>query len=225
MSKSSKKSEKFKKISFKKAAITIGAIGIIAGSVPVAKRVIDPTEKVIEVIDGDTFKISNKETIRLFNIDAPEMGYCFSEEAKDALSEKILGKKVILKSPKTDYYRRVQAYVYVNGEFVNEYMVKNGYALDRGSGTEESKIIVESGNWAKENRIGIYSEECSPRETTKKGCNIKAQIPYDNGQKIYLVPGCKNYTQAVVEKFRGEDWYCTEKEVKDAGYMKSEYCP
>jgi len=222
MPRSSKKSKKF---SFKKAAIAISAIGIIAGSLPVAKRIIDPTEKVIEVIDGDTFKISNKETIRLFNVDAPELGRCYSQEAKSALTKKILGKKVILKSPKTDYYRRVQAYVYVDGEFVNEFMTKNGFALDRGSGTAESEIIVVSGNSAKENKIGIYSEECSPTKPTKAGCNIKAQIPYDNGEKIYLVPGCKNYTQAVVEKFRGEDWYCTEKEAKDAGYVKSEYCP
>lgn len=220
-----KSSIKTKKPSWKRAALAIGAIGIIAGSLTVTKRAIDPTEKVIEVIDGDTFKISNTETIRLFNTDAPELGRCFGEEAKTALTKKILGKRVILKSPKTDYYRRVQAYVYLDGEFINEYMTKNGFALDRGSGGEESERIVTSGNFAKENKIGIYSEECSPTKPTKKGCLIKAQIPYDNGQKIYLVPGCKNYTQAIVEKFRGEDWYCTEKEVKEAGYIKSEFCP
>jgi hypothetical protein len=54
-----KTSIKNKKPSWKKAVVAIGAIGIIAGSLTVAKRVIDPTEKVIEVIDGDTFTISS----------------------------------------------------------------------------------------------------------------------------------------------------------------------
>ena len=230
MPKSSKKSNKVKKsktskLSFKKAVVAVGAIGIIAGSVPVVKRVIDPSELVTEVIDGDTFRIGNRQTIRFYSVDAPELGNCYGEEAKEALTKKILGKKVIIKSPRTDYYKRVQAYVYVDGEFVNEYMVKNGFAMEHGEGTPETDIVKEANIYAEKNKLGIYSEECSPREPTKKGCVIKAQIPHNKGPKTYLIPGCKNYTQSIVEKFRGEDWYCTEKEARDAGYVKSEYCP
>lgn len=208
----------------KKVALTAGAIAIVAGSLTVAKRVIDPTETVTEVIDGDTFAIGNKQTIRLFIIDAPELGLCFGTEAKEALSRKILGKKVIIKSPRTDYYKRVQAYVYVDGESVNEYMAKNGYAMDHGFGTGESDIIVAAGNFAKENKIGIYSEKCSPSKPPKSSCNIKGQIPFDEDRKIYLLPGCRDYIQTKIERYRGEDWFCTESEAQKAGFTKSPSC-
>lgn len=214
-----------KKNSFKKAVVTVGAIGIVAGSLSVAKRVIDPRETVTEVIDGDTFVISNKQTIRLFVNDAPELKYCYGLESKEALEKKILGKKVILKNPRIDYYKRVQAYVYLDGEFINEYMSKNGYSADHGFGSSESDIIVAAGNFAKENKIGIFSEKCSPTKPTKKGCDIKAQISYHTGEHLYLVPGCHNYTQAVVERFRGEEYFCSEKEARDAGFKKSPSCP
>lgn len=214
-----------KNIPWKKVVIAASATAIIAGSFTVAKRVIDPGELVTSVIDGDTFTITNKQTIRLFVNDAPELGNCFANEAKDALAKKILGKKVILKSPRIDYYKRVQAYVYVDGEFVNEYMSKNGFSADHGFGTTESDLIVVAGNFAKENKIGIFSEKCSPTKPTKKGCVIKGQISYHGGGKSYVYPGCWNYTQTVVEKFRGEDWFCTEKEAQAAGFVKSSNCP
>ena len=114
---------------WKKVALTAGAIAIVAGSLTVAKRVISPGELVTEVIDGDTFVIINRQNIRLHGVDAPELQYCFGKEAKDALSKKILGKKVILKEPRTDFYKRVQAYVYIDGESINEYMAVNGFVI------------------------------------------------------------------------------------------------
>ena len=216
---------------WKKAVITIGAIGIVAGSATVAKRVIDPGERVIEVIDGDTFTISNKQSIRLYNIDAPELQYCFGKEAKKALTDKILGKKVILKSPRMDYYKRVQAYVYIvdgktlEGESINEYMVKNGFAKEHADNTPESNIISKSDIFARENKLGIFSSECTPLVPTKVGCTIKGQVSYDTNERIYITPDCEDqYNPAIVERYRGEDWFCTEKEAKEAGFIKSPNC-
>lgn len=217
---------KKKKSSWKKVALAIGAVAIVAGSVGVVKRSVDPGELITGVIDGDTFTISNKQSIRFFGIDAPPMEYCFGKEAKAALEKKILGKKVILKDPRTDYYKRVQAYVYVDGEFVNEYMAKNGYASDHGFGNAESKIINDANNFARDNKIGIYSEKCSPSTPPKVGCTIKGQVSYHGEGKTYTVPGCWNYGQALVERFRGEDWFCTISEAKKSGFVKKESnCP
>ena len=63
---------------------------------------------VTEVIDGDSFKIANKQTIRLASLDAPENGLCYSQESKEALTKLILGKRVLLKDEKTDRYGRPQ---------------------------------------------------------------------------------------------------------------------
>lgn len=217
--KKDKRGQKIRKF----VAVVAGTV-IVAGSLSVAKRVIDPGELVTEVIDGDTFVISNKQTIRLFVNDAPELKYCYGVESKEALEKKILGKKVILKNPRIDFYKRVQAYVYLDGEFINEYMSKNGYSADHGFGSSESDIIIAAGNFAKENKIGIFSEKCSPTKPTKKGCDIKGQISYHDGSKKYLLPNCRDYIQTVVEKFRGEDYFCSEKEAKDAGFKKSPNC-
>lgn len=211
---------------WKKVVVGASAVAIVAGSLTVAKRVIDPGETVINVIDGDTFTISNKQSIRLFGVDAPELQYCFGKESKDALEKKILGKKVILKFPRTDYFKRVQAYVYVDGQFVNEYMAKNGLASDHGFGDSESKIINTANNFARDNKVGIYSEKCSPSNPPKVGCTIKGQVSYHGEGNTYTLPGCSNYGQALVEKFRGEDWFCTVSQAKSAGFVKKQpNCP
>lgn len=214
-----------KKFSWKKAVLSLAAVGIVAGGATVAKRIIDPRELVTDVIDGDTFTISNKQTIRFYAMDAPEIGNCYGQEAKEALTEKILGKKVIIRSPRTDYYRRVQAYVYLNDEFINEYMVKNGFATEHGEGTPETDIVRVANTFAKENKLGIYSEKCSPSTPKNKICNIKGNVTYNGGKKEYTIPGCRNYIRTIVERFRGEDWFCSEKEAKAAGFAKSSNCP
>jgi len=38
------------------------------------------------------------------------------------------------------------------------------------------------------------------------------------------MPECDRYTLTVVEKYKGEDWFCTEAEAKKAGYVKSKNC-
>lgn len=110
-----------KKFNLKKAVLTFGAVALVAGSAVVAKRVIVPGERVIEVIDGDSFKINSSTAVRLYGADAPELKYCYGSEAKEALSKKIMGKTVILKELKTDIYRRVMALVYLDGELINKY--------------------------------------------------------------------------------------------------------
>lgn len=208
---------------WKKIAVAIGTVAIVAGSVAVAKKEINPGEKVVEVIDGDSFKIGNDQTIRLFGADAPEIQYCFGAESKAALSKKILGKTVILKELKTDIYRRVMALVYVEGEPVNEYMVKNGFAESHRSAGSETNAINNAEDFAKTNKLGVFSPKCYQTTPPKPSCTIKGNIREDGG-KVYLTPGCNNYTNTIIEKSRGEDWFCTEKQAKSAGFGKSGLC-
>ena len=212
-----------KRPNWKKLSVVLGTVAIIAGSVVVAKKEINPGEKVIEVIDGDSFKIGNDQTIRLFGADAPEIQYCFGFESKAALSKKILGKTVILKELKTDIYRRVMALVYVEGEPVNEYMVKNGFAESHRSAGSETDAINIAEDFAKNNKLGVFSPKCYQITPSNPSCTIKGNIREDGG-KVYLIPGCNNYTNTIIEKSRGEDWFCTEKQAKSAGFIKSGNC-
>lgn len=102
-----------------------------------------PIYFVTKVIDGDTFWVQdisgNEIKVRMIGIDAPELKKTnrkevgrFAREAKNYLSKLILRKEIYLKFDidKSDQYRRTLAYVYLpNGTFVNEKLVKEGYAL------------------------------------------------------------------------------------------------
>lgn len=213
-----------KRFNWKKAALVLGAVGIVAGSATVAKRVIDPGEKVIEVIDGDSFKINTFTAVRLYGIDAPDLKYCYGSQAKEALSKKIMGKRVILKELRIDFYKRVMALVYLDGELINEYMVKNGFAgSDRNGGTQ-AEVINNAEVFAKENKLGIFSSKCYQSSPPNSKCNIKGNVTRSDGTKYYFVPECRHYTPVIIEKFKGEDWFCSESDAKSAGYSKAPEC-
>lgn len=78
----------------KLAAVAAGTILLVAGSIGVAKRSAAPGEIVTAVIDGDSFKIANDQTIRLASLDAPDVHYCFGKEGAEALSKKFSVKKL-----------------------------------------------------------------------------------------------------------------------------------
>lgn len=91
------------------------------------------TEKVTEVIDGDTFKTEKGKTVRLLGINAPEMNDPGGDIAKEFLKNMILNKRVELKRDITekDDYGRYLCYVYLDGKFINEEMIRVGLAETR----------------------------------------------------------------------------------------------
>lgn len=86
--------------------------------------------KVVEVIDGDTFVISDGTKVRMRMIDAPELHplECFGEEAKGCLKNMIEGKEVYLSYDDKciDKYGRILAFVKVDGVDVNKTLVEQG---------------------------------------------------------------------------------------------------
>jgi len=85
---------------------------------------------VVEVIDGDTFKLANGEAVRLICVDAPERNQSGYDDAKDYLNVLILNREVRLESDleDRDAYGRLLRYVYVGDVFVNRALVRGGYA-------------------------------------------------------------------------------------------------
>ena len=115
---------------------------------------------VIKVYDGDTITVANKLpiyhcndmfrfSVRLNGIDTPEIKGKNDDEkeaakvAKNALSEKILHKYVVLKNVSTEKYGRLLADVYLGDLHINKWMLDNRYAVSYDGGT---KIAPKSWN-------------------------------------------------------------------------------
>jgi len=55
----------------------------------------------------------------------------------------------------------------------------------------------------------------------KDGCDIKGNISYNSGEKIYHLPGQDYYSETVINSKYGERWFCTEEEAIDNGWRKA----
>jgi micrococcal nuclease len=86
---------------------------------------------VTKVIDGDTIVLENGEHVRYIGIDTPEKGRPYYTEAKRQNEKFVKGRKVRLEYDvgKADRYGRMLAYVYSGDTFVNEELVRSGYAF------------------------------------------------------------------------------------------------
>ena len=116
----------------------------------------------IKIIDGDTIHIA-KIKYRFHGIDAPEISQMCRVNntnikcgilSKKKLVKKIGKKKVNCQKKAVDRYKRLVAECFVNDESLSKYLVKNGYAF---AYRKYSKKFVEDENYAKENRLGLWS--------------------------------------------------------------------
>jgi YesN/AraC family two-component response regulator len=55
----------------------------------------------------------------------------------------------------------------------------------------------------------------------KSGCDIKGNISYTTGEKIYHLPTDKYYYDTEIEPSIGERWFCTEEEARTNGWRHS----
>jgi endonuclease YncB( thermonuclease family) len=115
----------------------------------------------IRIVDGDTIKgiVDGKEiTVRLVEIDAPEMDQPFGVESKKFLEKLIENKKVTLITEGKDRYGRTLGELFVNKDNINEKMVKSGFAwvYDR---YVKSSLLYSYQDEAKSKTLGIWQSE------------------------------------------------------------------
>lgn len=202
------------------AATTIGGGALAATNINYFRG-----EKVIEVVDGDTFIIQNHQPIRLYGINSPDVSYCFGAEAKQALSSLILNKRVQLREPEVDRFgSRVMSLVYANGVLINEVMVRAGFGEYQNEGGSQKTQLDKANMYARENHIGIYSSTCVQPEPPTPTCTIKGNNDTNQRKKIYFLPNCHGYPRTLILKYQGDAWFCTEAEAKKAGFIKSDTC-
>jgi len=92
--------------------------------------------KVSRVIDGDTIELIDGRRVRYIGIDTPEMADprknvgCFAKEAAEENKRLVEGKTVRLEKDisEMDKYGRLLRYVYIDDVFINDYLVRQGFA-------------------------------------------------------------------------------------------------
>jgi len=181
--------------------------------------------KVIGVIDGDTIVLEGKYRVRLRYVDAPEKGLCGYEQATKELEGLAMNKSVRIELIVPDAFGRGMALVYVGNTLINKEMVASGWVRYHHDNSLVTAEVKAASDLARKEQYGIY-KTCHATENTKNPkCNIKGNIDKSTDTHIYYVPGCAQYQFTVVEKDIGEQWFCTEKEAKNAGYSKAKTCP
>jgi micrococcal nuclease len=129
--------------------------------------------KVTKVVDGDTIVLSNGKHLRYIGIDTPEISYkktpdCFGNEAKEYNKNLVLNKKVRIEKDisETDKYNRLLRYVYLvnesttSAEFVNEDLVKKGYAVVSTYPPDIKfvDLLLKAQEYARSNNLGLWSK-------------------------------------------------------------------
>lgn len=88
------------------------------------------------VVDGDTIELEDGRKVRYIGIDTPELKdtrekvQCFGEEAAEFNKKLVEGKRVRLEKDvsETDKFGRLLRYVFIGNVFVNDHLVRQGYA-------------------------------------------------------------------------------------------------
>jgi len=142
----------------------------MAGVAPAAD-----TAAVIQVLDGDTFRLHDAREVRCLGIDAPEKGDPLSEEAAAALNKLVSNREVRLEagSRAKDDYGRILAYVWVGKTLVNEEMLHQGWAhmrrpvtakyRDRLLGAQDKARAAGRGIWAGTSNVFLTIAEVNAK--------------------------------------------------------------
>ena len=164
--------------------------------------------RVIKVIDGDTIKLENGEVVRYIGIDTPETVHpskpvqCFGREASNKNKELVEGKLVRLEKDITDRdkYGRLLRYVWVGDLFVNDYLVRQGYAYvyTYPPDVKYSEQFVQAQQEARENNRGLWAV-CLDQKAVEKKPSRSTEPTLPKGEIIcsHNVYNCSDFsTQA-----------------------------
>jgi endonuclease YncB( thermonuclease family) len=167
--------------------------------------------------------------------------------ARDVLVDLIGGARVTCEGQDLDQYGRWLMVCSTGGREVNEEMVKSGWALafvrysSRYAAQEQFARESARGLWAgafiapwdwrrpgpETEILGAISVPANAQSLllpsnpsaseAATGCRIKGNINR-NGERIYHLPGARDYDRTRVNERNGERWFCTEEEARAAGW-------
>ncbi len=172
------------------------------------------TGKVVAVHDGDTFTVQSGASlykVRLAEVDAPEMGQVFGQQARRFTEKLALGRRVRVNISLIDKYdRRVGTVIIEDGRVLNEELVHAGLAWYYRVSPVRNPRLQRLEQGAFQNRLGLWVEKdpIPPwefrRESTLPELPATAsQVDYDRifhygmvgnrRSKKFRWPACKHY--------------------------------
>ncbi len=169
--------------------------------------------KVVKIIDGDTYKIKDKngntQTIRLLGIDTPEKNQEYGMVAKKFIQEIIEGKEVFVVPVALGQYGRVIAHIKLNGKAIAETLLENGMAFASGNNHKYAHHYYALEQRARINKTGIWKKynenpaEFRRRLRVKKYRNNPLEKKYDesitNKMDIKLPPPRKGLLTQLID--------------------------
>ena len=198
------------------------------------------------VIDGDTIEVDSAR-VRLFGVDAPESAqaclagngpWSCGERATRALAGRIDGRSVVCEERDQDRYGRIVAVCHHDGQDVNAWLVHEGWAMayrrystayvDQEAAAKRAKREIWTGefvppwDWRRGDRLKAATRD-APRASAgdRRDCNIKGNVSYNSGKRIYHMPGDWDYERTRISTSRGERYFCTEAEARAAGWRRA----
>jgi len=201
---------------------------------------------VVYVVDGDTIDIENDVRIRFLGVDTPERGTCYYDEAKIYLEDILEDKDIRIEKDISgaDRYDRLLRYVYIPADdpqdddlFVNEKLLRLGFArtLAISPDNRYRDLFASAQEEAREKGRGMWGA-CEVEEKdsqalreddtlpTDEDCTIKGNISEKGYGKNYFLEFCPNYNRIKIDTRKGEQYFCTESEAKQAGFTRSASC-
>ncbi|MBU7019097.1 MAG: thermonuclease family protein [Theionarchaea archaeon] len=139
------------------------------------------------VIDGDTFRLSTGETVRLIGIDAPELSQPGGEESREYLTHLILNKGVTLEKgyEDRDKYNRLLRFVYLGNLCINEEMIRQGYAEARYLTDSIRKYYIQLEIKAETAKAGLWSANIFQPRSNLRWCEDIPVITWSEADKYY----------------------------------------
>lgn len=200
----------------------------------------------VSAIDGDSLNMH----IRLFGIDTPEAAQICKDDqgrdypcgrvASDALAKLVQHKIVSCEVKTRDRYGRPVAICYADKIDIGGALVDAGVAVafrkysDKYVADEERARAAKRGLWA-----GTFEMPWDYRERRRKqskasrmlppGCPAEpAPLPTEcaikgnvsRSGRIYHMPGSRDYDKVVINRDKGERYFCSEKEARACGWRK-----
>lgn len=169
----------------------------------------------------------------------------FGKIASDFSKKYLDGKEVTLELDvqERDKYGRILAYMYVGGQMYNKILLQEGMAkvatyppnvryVDDFKALEKTAREGNKGLWAYSSDSANISTPTTPIVTPNNSTSsnqytdesgnglIKGNIS-SSGEKIYHMPGMRDYNKTKIDTSKGEKWFKTEQEALDAGFRKA----